>query len=67
MLTKLGLALLLLWIVSQVGPYQVGSLGHLLLLLGLLLLLLGFAKARDSATRGGSTESRHTEQAPRVR
>jgi hypothetical protein len=31
--------------------YQVGSLVHVLLLVGLLLLLLGFLKARDRAAQ----------------
>ena len=56
MLTKLGLLLLIGWSIGAVGLYQPGAFGHVLLLFGLLLLLLGFARARDTATRSRRDE-----------
>jgi hypothetical protein len=42
---------LAVWVLGVLGMYQVGSLVHVLLLVGLLLLLLGFLKARDRAAQ----------------
>ena len=52
MLLKVALLLLLAWLLGVAGIYNAGSLVHVLLLVGLMLLLLGVLKARDSATRG---------------
>ena len=51
MLLKIGLVLLLGWLLGIVGVYQLGQNVHFLLLVGLMLLLLAFLKARD-ATAG---------------
>ena len=50
MLLKAALLLLLAWLLGIVGVYDVGSLIHVLLLVGLMLLLLGIAQgARRSS------------------
>ena len=51
MLVKLGLALLVLWLLGGVGLVPLGSLRHAFLLVGLLVLLLAFARARDEQMR----------------
>ena len=60
MLLISGAVLLVAWL-AGVSLFDVGSPIHLLLLVGLMLLLLGFLKARDAATivertRGGSDQ-----------
>jgi hypothetical protein len=57
-LTKAGLLLLVLWLIGLSGLYQIGDAFHMLLLIGLLLLLLAFARARDEALRPPSTDKR---------
>jgi hypothetical protein len=49
MLLKFGLVLLMAWLLGVVGLYRLGPSVHILLLVGLMLLLLGFLKARDAA------------------
>ena len=49
MLLKVALLLLLTWLVSVLGIYEVGEVVHVLLLGGLLLLLLAVIKGRDAA------------------
>jgi hypothetical protein len=49
MLLKLGLVLLGAWLLGMLGVYQLGQNVHFLLLVGLMLLLLGFLKARETA------------------
>jgi hypothetical protein len=51
MLFKTALALLSLWLVGMVGVYKAGTPVHVLLLVGLMLLLLAFVRARDAAAR----------------
>ncbi len=51
MLIKAGLLLLVLWVIGLSGLYQIGDAFHMLLLVGMLLLLLSFARARDEAMR----------------
>lgn len=61
MLFKTALVLLVAWLLGVLGVYRVGELVHLLLLVGLMMLLLAFLKARDAAARrvvGGSSEKR---------
>ena len=48
MLMAIAGVLLVAWAVG-VGIFDVGKGGHVLLLVGLMLLLLGFLKARDAA------------------
>ena len=51
MLFKVALVLLTAWLLGVFGVYRVGDLVHILLLVGLMLLLLAFLKARDTAAR----------------
>ena len=39
------------WLLGVLGVYRVGDVVHLLLLVGLMLLLIAFLKAREAATR----------------
>jgi hypothetical protein len=58
MLLKAALVLLVVWLVGVLTPYDVGQLVHVLLLVGLMLLLLGFLKAREGATARPRQEDR---------
>jgi len=49
MLLKVALVLLALWLVGMTGVYDIGDAIHVFLLVGLMLLLLGFLKARETA------------------
>ena len=49
MLLNAALALLAAWLLGALGAFNGGSLIHVLLLVGLMLLLLGVLKARDAA------------------
>lgn len=49
MLLNAALLLLIAWLLGIVGVYDVGGLVHVWLLVGLMLLLLGMLKARDTA------------------
>src|SRR5688572_11586345 len=51
MLFTIALALLVVWGLGIAGVYAVGQIVHVLLLIGLMLLLLSFAKAHETATR----------------
>ena len=51
MLFKIAFVLLIAWVVGILGVNPVGELVHVLLLVGLMLLLLAFLKARDAAVR----------------
>jgi hypothetical protein len=51
MLFKVALALLLVWGLGIAGVYAAGPFVHVLLLLGLMLLLLSFARSHDAAGR----------------
>jgi hypothetical protein len=59
MLFNVGLVLLAVWLLGLVGVYRVGDLFHVFLLVGLMLLLLGFLHARD-AVRGIVSETKKT-------
>jgi hypothetical protein len=48
-LLRVALLLLLAWLLGIIGLYDVGSLVHVLLLVGLMLLLLGILKGRFAA------------------
>lgn len=48
MVLKFALILLVTWFIGVLGVYD-GDLIHVLLLVGLMLLLLGFLKAREVA------------------
>ena len=51
MLFKVALILLAAWLLGLFGVYRIGDLFHVLLVVGLMLLLLGFLRARDAAVR----------------
>jgi hypothetical protein len=51
MLFKIALVLLSVWLIGVVGVYNVGDMVHVLLLVGMMLLLLAFLRARDAAAR----------------
>lgn len=51
MLFKAALVLLVAWLLGVLGVYSVGDLVHVLLLIGLMLLLLAFLRAREAAVR----------------
>ena len=50
MLFKIAFVLLVAWLLGVLGAYP-GDLVHVLLLVGLMLLLLAFLRARDAAVR----------------
>jgi hypothetical protein len=60
MLFTVGLVLLAMWMVGLVGVYRIGDLFHGFLLVGLMLLLLGFLRARDAAVRAASSQTNKT-------
>ena len=49
MLLKIASILLFAWLIGVLGVYEIGKAVHALLLVGGMLLLLGFVKARDAA------------------
>ena len=51
MLFKIALVLLVVWLLGALGVYPGGDRVHVLLLIGLMLLLLAFLRARDAAVR----------------
>jgi hypothetical protein len=51
MLFKVAFVLLILWLLGAAGLYRIGGFLHVLLLLGLMLLLMAFVKAREAAGR----------------
>jgi hypothetical protein len=61
MLFKIALVLLIGWLLGVIGVYRVGDAVHVLLLVGLMLSLLAFLRARDAAIRravGGDPDNR---------
>lgn len=58
MLLKIALVLLVAWLSGVLGVYDIGGAVHILLLVGGMVLLLGFLKARDAAVAA----SRHREE-----
>lgn len=51
MLFRIAFFLLAAWLIGVAGLYRVGDLVHVLLLVGLMILLLAFLRARDAALR----------------
>jgi hypothetical protein len=49
MLFKIAVVLLIVWLCGVLGLYQAGEIVHVLLLVGMLLMLMAFLKARDAA------------------
>jgi hypothetical protein len=60
MLVKLALVLLAVWLLGLFGVYRFGDLYHVFLLVGLMLLLLAFLRARDAAVRRAVAETTKT-------
>ena len=60
MLVKAALVLLVVWALGVFGVYDIGAPVHLFLLVGLLLLLLQFAKQRDPRTQAPPDDSSKT-------
>jgi hypothetical protein len=61
MLVAVGVSLLVVWAIGVVSPYDAGQLVHVLLLVGLMLLLIALAKARDVAVAlARATDSQET-------
>ena len=56
MLFTIAFVLLAAWLLGMVGVYRVGDAVHVLLLIALMLLLIGFLKARDAAARRATTD-----------
>ena len=54
MLIIIACVLLTAWLLGVLGLYSIGDLVHVLLLVGLMLLLLGVLKARETATARGT-------------
>jgi hypothetical protein len=54
MVFKIALILLTAWLLGVIGVYNVGDIVHLLLLVGLMLVLLAFLRAREAAVRGAA-------------
>jgi len=55
---KVAFVLLVAWLVDVIGFYDIGDLTHVLLLVGLTLLLLGFLRARDAAAAAAGVDKR---------
>jgi hypothetical protein len=53
MLFKAAFLLLAAWLLGVLGVYRVGTLVHILLLVGLMLFLLAALTARDAAVLRG--------------
>jgi len=51
MLFTLAFVLLLSWLLGMAGFSQLGDVVHALLLIGLMLLMMAFVRARDAAMR----------------
>ena len=61
MLVTIALVLLGTWVAGAI--YSIGQAVHILLLVGLMLLLLGFMKARDRALLGARTRRSESDDA----
>lgn len=53
MLLKMAPVLFVVWLVGVLGVYDIGDAVHIFLLVGAMLFLLGFLKARDAALAAG--------------
>ena len=62
MLFTVAIVLLCAWVASLSGAFPGGDLSHVLLLVGLLLLLLTFAKRRDAALHSDRPASRSSDK-----
>jgi hypothetical protein len=58
MLVKAALVLLAVWLLGLIGVYRIGDFFHVFLLVGLMLLLLGFLRAREAAVRAAVAETK---------
>ena len=60
MFLKFALVVLGVWLLGLIGVYQIGNLYHVFLLVGFMLLLLGFLRARDEALQAAAGEPKKT-------
>jgi hypothetical protein len=60
MLLKIGAVLLVVWLVAVLLLEDQGNIRHVPLFLGLMLVLLGFLKARDAAVAAARDASHST-------
>jgi hypothetical protein len=51
MLSKIAIALLIVWLLGKFGVYRVGDLAHVFLLVGLMGLLLAVLQGQEAALR----------------
>jgi hypothetical protein len=58
MLFKVAVVSLAVWWLGLIGVYRIGDLFHVFLLVGLMLLLFGFLRAREAAVRGAVGENK---------
>ena len=58
MFFTIGLVLLAVWLIGLMGVYRVDDLFHVFLLVGLMLLFLGFLRAREAAVRAAVGETK---------
>jgi hypothetical protein len=58
MLFKIAVALLLAWLCGVAGLYDIGDLVHVLLLVGLMMAMVAFLKARDGIVRRAADDRR---------
>ena len=67
MVLKAAFVLLAIWLLGVIGLYNIGTLVHVPLLIGLLLLLIGGLKARDAAGRTDRQDTKLTDPLPKKR
>ena len=60
MLLKIGAVLLVVWLVAVLLLEDLGNIRHAPLFLGLMLVFLGFLKARDAAIAAARESSQST-------
>ena len=48
---KMAVLLLVVWLCGVLGLYRAGEAVHILLLVGMMLMLIAFLKAREAASR----------------
>ena len=61
MVFKIAIVLLAAWLLGVLGLYNIGDAVHVLLLVGLMLFMIAFLKAREAAARrvvSGSSDKR---------
>jgi hypothetical protein len=62
MILKIAVVLLIAWVLGLLGLYRIGDLVHILLLVGVMLLLVGFLRVRDAIVPTGSGPGRRSKE-----